>query len=82
MFPPSVVGGPSKKETAAELVELHVGFGEPVHTDIAGDKKIFRQRRWVGTCFERHNLKPGDKIVVEEIGDLTYHIYPQRRWET
>lgn len=78
LFPSSAVGGTSKEEAASQLLELTVGFGDPIKTDIAGDKKIFRQRRWVGDFFKRHDLKAGDKIVIEKMGEFRFHIYPQR----
>jgi len=78
LFPERVIGGPSKAEPAAATLELNIGFGEPIVTDIAGDKKIFRQRRWVSGFFERNNLKAGDKVVIKKTADLQYHIYPER----
>lgn len=78
MFPASAVGGSSKDAMASQLLELHIGFEEPVETDIAGDKKMFRKRSWVGKFFKRHNLKAGDKVVIERMDEFRYHIYPQR----
>src|SRR6185312_9644648 len=48
LFPSNSVGGSPEAERAAQLLEIHSGIGDPVLTDIAGDKKIFRKRAWVG----------------------------------
>lgn len=78
LFPASAVGGSSKAEMASHLLELNIGFDDPVETDIANDKKMFRKRSWVGEFFKRHDLKAGDKVVIEKLGEYRYHIYPQR----
>jgi len=79
LFPEDSVGGGSEAERAAQLLEIHSGIGEPVLSDIAGDKKIFRRRAWVGEFFERHHLTAGDCVVIERTGTYRYHVYPQRR---
>lgn len=78
-FPNNVIGGANKSSIAKQLLQLNFGqSGEPVYTDIAGDKKIFRKRGWVKTFFETHELEAGDNIVIEKINDLSLHIYPSR----
>lgn len=76
LFPDRSVGGTSKVEAAPQMLELTIGFGEPIETDIAGDKKIFRQRRWVGDFFKRYDLKAGDKVVIAKVSEFSYHVYP------
>lgn len=78
LFPVSSIGGGSEAEQASQLLEIHAGIGEPVATDIAGDKKIFRRRAWVREFFAAHQLKAGDKMVVERTGIHRFHIYPLR----
>ena len=78
MFPSDSVGGPSESERAAQLLEIHTGTGEPVSTDIAGDKKIFRKRAWVGEFFRAHGLTAGDRVAIQQTGLHRYHIYPSR----
>jgi hypothetical protein len=78
LFPAAAVGGSSEADRASQLLEVHSGIGAPVITDIAGDKKIFRKRAWVGEFFERHQLAAGDCVVVERTGPHRYHVYPQR----
>lgn len=43
-FPKDVIGGANSAAAAARQLTLRWPFGSPVATDIAGDKKIFRQR--------------------------------------
>ena len=57
---------------------MHCGIGDPVITDIAGDKKIFRKRAWVGEFFRAHPLKAGDHVFVERTAPHHYHVYPKR----
>lgn len=78
LFPPGSVGGSSDAERASQLLEVHAGVGEPVVTDIAGDKKIFRKRAWVGEFFAAHQLQAGDSVIVERTGTHRYHVYPKR----
>lgn len=81
LFPAASVGGSSEADQAPQLLEVHSGSGTPVITDIAGDKKIFRKRAWVGEFFATHQLKVGDSIIVERTGAFRYHVYPKREAE-
>lgn len=81
LFPSASVGGSSDAERASQFLEIHSGIGEPVVTDIAGDKKIFRKRAWVGEFFATHQLKAGDSVVIERTGQHRYHVYPRRAAE-
>ena len=78
LFSATSIGGSSDLERASQLLEVHSGIGEPVVTDIAGDKNIFRKRGWVGEFFATHQLKAGDFVVVERTGPHRYHVYPKR----
>lgn len=78
LFPVTSIGGSSEAECASQRLVVHTGIGEPVVTDIAGDKKIFRKRAWVGEFFAAHQLKAGDSVVVERTGPHRYHVYPKR----
>jgi hypothetical protein len=79
LFPPTSIGGGSEADVASQLLEVHAGIGAPVITDIAGDKKIFRRRGWVGDFFAGHELAAGDCVVVEETGPNRHHVYPLRK---
>lgn len=84
LFPPNAIGGSSEADRAEQLLEVHSGIGDPVVTDIAGEKKIFRKRAWVGEFFAVHGLDAGDRVVVERTGPHRYHVYPKREaafWE-
>lgn len=78
LFPAASIGGSSDTERASQLLEINSGIGQPVITDIAGDKKIFRKRAWVGEFFATHQLKVGDSVVIERTGPHRYHVYPRR----
>jgi len=78
-FPPNAVGGPNEESEAELKLEIHSGIEQPVLTDIAGDKKIFRKRSWVREFFEVHDLRAGDKVIIERTGTHRYHVFPMRR---
>jgi hypothetical protein len=78
LFPPSSIGGTNKGEKAKMQLEIDWGSLQPVITDIAGDKKIFRKRGWIRQFFETHKLTAGSKIVVEHVGLGKYRVYPKR----
>ncbi len=77
-FPRAAIGGNCAYDKGGMLLEIHTGTGQPVFTDIAGDKKIFRKRAWVREFFDVHRLKPGSRIVIERTSYNHYHIYPSR----
>ncbi len=76
-FPPNSIGGSNLSSQASQLLEVDYGAETPVITDIAGDKKIFRKRGWVKDFFIMNQLKMGDKVVIEHVGDCKYKVYPQ-----
>ena len=78
LFPEESVGGGSSKDLGSQLLTLDYGFGEPVLTDIAGDKKIFRKRGWIGEFFKQHQLSAGDSVVVEQVAPFKYRVFPKR----
>lgn len=78
LFPASSIGGGNVDEQATTLLEIRWGGEQPVLTDIAGDKKIFRKRAWVKQFFSLHHLSSDDEVVIEQTGDKRYHIYPRR----
>ncbi|MGH8501633.1 MAG: helix-turn-helix domain-containing protein [Gammaproteobacteria bacterium] len=78
LFPDDVIGGKNKAERAAREMTVDYGFDEPVVTDIAGDKKIFRSRGWLAEFFKRHHFVAGDRVVIERVDDYKYHLYPAR----
>ncbi|KAF2394330.1 hypothetical protein [Pseudomonas frederiksbergensis] len=77
LFPAESIGGANESELGTQI-EIHFGIADPVFTDIAGDKMIFRKRSWVGIFFQAHALSVGSKIIIEKTGTNRYHIYPVR----
>lgn len=77
-FPKDSFGGSNSDDVAPVMLEIHCGIGEPVLTDIAGDKNIFRKRSWVKEFFKTHNMAAGQTIIIEHTGDYRFHIYPKR----
>ena len=80
-FPSDSIGGSNDNSLAARALGVHSGISSsPVRTDIAGDKKVFRRRAWVGEFFEVHNLAAGGRVVIEKTGADRYHVYPKRAY--
>jgi DNA (cytosine-5)-methyltransferase 1 len=58
------------------------GMRKTIETDIARDartgkpRKEFRARTWVREFFEKHQIKPGDVVALERIGERDYRLYP------
>lgn len=78
-FPTDAIGAASAPDGQGALLTLHfAGHPEPVQTDIAGDKKIFRCRGDVGRFFARHGLAEGDSVVIERLSPYEYRIVPAR----
>jgi hypothetical protein len=77
-FPADSIGGPNSDTEAGLKLEVHSGIEQPVLTDIAGDKKIFRKRSWVREFFDVHGLREGDRVIIEHTGNNRYHVYPSR----
>jgi hypothetical protein len=76
-FPPDAIGAANAHEGEGTLLTLHFeGLLEPVETDIAGDKKIFRCRGEVGRFFAHYGLSEGDHVVIERLSAHEYRIRP------
>jgi hypothetical protein len=75
-FPSNTIGGSSKEMMAARTITIDWGDGESVETDIAGDKMIFRKRKWVGDFIQRYQLQPGDEVIITRIAEYKYRIRP------
>lgn len=75
-FPKSSIGGANKSEVAPNLLTIDAGLDEPICTDIAGDKKIFRSRQWVKEFFMKYRLKAGSTVTIRRLGKFKYLIRP------
>lgn len=76
-FFPADTLGPSKKPTDlnGHSISLQLaGLNTAVRTDIAADKGIFRERRWVGRFFKQHSIRSGDLLALERTGDRDYRL--------
>jgi hypothetical protein len=76
LFPDDTFGGPTDAD-AGRPVRVYWG-GEPVDTDIVRSGSFFRRRAWVGEFIRLHRLRPGDRVVVEQLAPYAYHVYPLR----
>jgi hypothetical protein len=77
-FPPDVIGGSSSASAAKRTVLIDWGAGT-VETDIAGDKKLFRRRHWLGMFFRRNGLRAGDQVVIEKLAPYSYRLRPRKQ---
>jgi len=82
-FPPDSYGKSSKAKGTGQPLRLRVeGLPKPVETDIATDAKngaprnFFRKRGWVRQFFERHEIREGDVVAIERLGEHEYRVYP------
>lgn len=75
LFPADALGGASK-ESAGRPLDIIVAPAGVVTCDIAGDKKIFRDRAWARAFFNAHAVKAGDTVVVQKVGPRQFHVFP------
>lgn len=78
-FPKDVIGGANSASAAARQLTLRWPFGGPVVTDIAGDKKIFRQRAWIRQLFEQSAAEPGDSVLLKQTAPYEYDVEIARK---
>ena len=73
-FPSEVIGGSNKASAAPSTLTIHWGGVASIATDIDGSKKIFRDRSWVRTFFERNAARSGDTVEIVETAPRSYHV--------
>ena len=80
-FPSDSVGHSRKQTTRGQQINLEVqGLSGLVETDIPSDKatgkprNFFRGRGWCRKFFEANQVKPGDKLSLERIGQRSYRL--------
>lgn len=78
-FPADAIGGSNKSTRAKRDLMIDWGGGEPVQTDLDGQKKLFRARGWIGAFYQLHGARAGDRVVVEEITAYRYRVSLRRR---
>lgn len=76
-FPKDSIGG-SNKNNPGKLFSIYLeGLNEYVQTDIDKGKNFFRDRSFPPRFINYHQLKVGDKIIIENLSEYQYKIYPQ-----
>lgn len=78
-FPADAIGGSNRASAAQREIAVHWGGNTVVMTDLDGAKKFFRKRGWIREFFDRHGVRAGDTVTVEEIAPYSYRVAPQRR---
>ena len=73
LFPKEVIGGNNKKNMGKRVL-VKTDNGLQFHTDIAGDKKIFRARGVIKRFFNRSRLEEGDIVAISKISDYEYFL--------
>ncbi|MCE6075326.1 hypothetical protein FS799_10720 [Agrobacterium vitis] len=72
-FPADAIGGSNKATRAKRDLTIDWG-GEPVQTDLDGEKKFFRARGWICAFYQLHRARAGDRVVVEEVAPYRYRV--------
>ncbi|MFG1301998.1 exonuclease domain-containing protein [Xanthobacter sp. V3C-3] len=78
-FPADAIGGSNRASAASREIAVDWGGGTAVMTDLDGTKRFFRKRGWIREFFERHGVRAGDTVTVEEIAPYSYRVAPRRR---
>lgn len=77
-FPKESIGGANKTSLAPKMLTIDTGIEESVQTDIAGDKKIFRDRAMIRRFMQVKRLKAGDSVQIQRTGDLAFKLIAER----
>ncbi|MCU0732664.1 MAG: 3'-5' exonuclease [Hyphomonas sp.] len=78
-FPADAIGGSNRASAAQREIAVDWGGAAVVMTDLDGEKKFFRKRGWIREFFERHGVRAGDMVTVEEVAPYSYRVALQRR---
>lgn len=78
-FPADAIGGSNRASAAKREIAVDWGGATVVMTDLDGQKKFFRKRGWIREFFERHGVRAGDMVAVEEVAPYSYRVALQRR---
>ena len=78
-FPADAIGGSNRASAAQREIAVDWGGAVVVMTDLDGQKKFFRKRGWIREFFERHGVRAGDMVTVEEVAPYSYRVALQRR---
>lgn len=78
-FPDDAIGGSNRASAAQREIAVDWGGGAVVMTDLDGAKRFFRKRGWIREFFERHGVRAGDLVTVEEVAPYSYRVTLQQR---
>lgn len=78
-FPADAIGGSNRASAAQREITVDWGGGTVVMTDLDGAKRFFRKRGWIREFFERHGVRAGDLVTVEEVTPYSYRVTLQQR---
>lgn len=78
-FPADAIGGSNRASAARREIAVDWGGGAVVMTDLDGTKRFFRKRSWIREFFERHSVRAGDVVIVEEVAPYSYRVSLQGR---
>lgn len=70
-FPKEVIGGPNSSSMGKE-VRVRSDKGGEFYSDIAGDKKIFRNRSGMASFYRESQVRAWDYVVLQKISDYEY----------
>lgn len=77
-FPTDAIGGSNRASAAPREIAVDWGGDAVVMTDLDGAKRFFRKRSWIREFFERNDAKPGESVLVEQIGPYSYRVSMSR----
>ncbi len=77
-FPADAIGGSNRALAAQREIAVDWGGAAVIMTDLDGQKKFFRKRGWIREFFERHGVRAGDMVTVEEVAPYSYRVALQR----
>lgn len=82
-FPPDCVGASKRKNGNGATIRIFLrGLNRTVETDIGSDartgqpRRFFRGRTWVRQFYAHHQIKTGDVLALERVGNREYRLYP------
>ncbi len=80
-FPMDAIGGPGEKpDPKARLLTIRTDAGFTIQTDIRRDRLILRNRSkadGTGRWMMERQVKEGDYICFEKLGDYEYYMYKE-----
>lgn len=79
-LPAEVIGGGNRSALAADSLTPYWG-DQLVRTDVAGDRKIFRNRGFIRRFLQESGAEVGDVVVFEALGTHDFRLHLQKEGE-